>query len=251
MTLLYFTATGNNLYISKRIGGKLCSIPKMIKSKNYSFSDDKIGLVFPIYTLCVPPIIEDFLKKVKLQSDYIFAVMSYGKVPGGAASHLVDIGNRNGIDFSYINIIKMVDNYLPVYYMEKQIATEPKKHIEENLERIITDINGKKEYIHRDSILSKSITKRLMKATSNRTVGLSKGFFIDDGCNHCGTCVKVCPVDNVSLQGEKPEFKDHCVNCLACTHACPKNVIRLSSEKSKVRFRNQHIEIREIIDANE
>ncbi|SPW87228.1 Uncharacterised protein [Enterococcus faecium] len=36
MTILYFTATGNSLYVAKRLGGKLISIPQMIKENNMS-----------------------------------------------------------------------------------------------------------------------------------------------------------------------------------------------------------------------
>lgn len=49
MKILYFTATGNNLYIAKRLGGELYSIPKLIKEGKYEFEDEKIGIVFPAY----------------------------------------------------------------------------------------------------------------------------------------------------------------------------------------------------------
>ena len=251
MTVLYFTATGNNLYVAKRIGGDILSIPKAIKEGNDSFSDDKIGLVFPIFGVSVPAIIEEFLKNISLQSEYIFAVMSYGMYSGAAASHLVEIGIPYGIGFSYINTIKMVDNYLPNFYMEKQIASEYKKKIEENLERIITDIGGARKYVHKDSGLDRLMTNRYRKAGVHRTGGLCEKFYIEDVCTRCSICVSVCPVDNVRLQGEKPDFEQHCINCLACIHACPNNAIHFNGEKSRVRFRNQHIDVKEIISANE
>ena len=250
MKTFYFTATGNNLYIAKQIGGELYSIPKMIKSKNFHFSDEKIGLVFPVYALSVPPIVEIFLQKTKLESDYIFAILSYGNIAGGAVSHLVNIGHRYSIEFSFIDTILMVDNYLPIYYMEKQITDEPNKKIDENLECIISDINRNKKYIQPVSGIDKLKTKIISKVWS-KIPTLSKKFSVEDNCNYCSTCVKVCPVNNVRLKGEKPKFLDYCINCLACTHACPQNVIRLRNEKSKERFRNQHIELKEIIESNE
>lgn len=48
MAILYFTATGNNLYVAKKIGGNLISIPKAVKEGNFNFFDDKIGIVFTI-----------------------------------------------------------------------------------------------------------------------------------------------------------------------------------------------------------
>src|SRR5450759_3501083 len=112
MIVLYFTATGNSLYVAKRIGGELYSIPKAIKTGNYCFSDKKIGLVFPIYGLCVPAFVEDFLHKVQLDSSYIFSVMSYEFYDCGTPNHLLGIANRCGIPFTSIHTVKMVDNYL-------------------------------------------------------------------------------------------------------------------------------------------
>ncbi|CAG4707272.1 Uncharacterised protein (plasmid) [Enterococcus faecalis] len=50
MTILYFTATGNSLYVAKRLGGKLISIPQMIKENKYEFSDERIGGTWNIET---------------------------------------------------------------------------------------------------------------------------------------------------------------------------------------------------------
>ena len=46
MTVLYFSSTGNSLYLAKRIGGEVRSIPTCESESVYSFKDDKIGFVF-------------------------------------------------------------------------------------------------------------------------------------------------------------------------------------------------------------
>jgi len=251
MIVLYFTATGNNLYVAKRIGGNLYSIPQAIKDENYTFSDDKIGFVFPIYGWAGPAYIENFLRKVKLESNYIFAVMSYGMIDGGAASHIQDIAKQSGITFSYINTIRMVDNYLPRFRMEEQIKNEPKKQIENHLDKIISDINSSKKWIVKDSFIDKFMTGCSLKMGWFRGEGVSKLFTVQDTCNKCATCVRVCPMDNVQVQGGKPEFGGNCISCLACIQNCPQSAIRVKGEKSKARFRNQFVTLKEIIAANE
>lgn len=250
MKVLYFTATGNSLHVAKRIGGELCSIPKAIKTANCSFSDEKIGLVFPIYGLSVPAFIEEFLRKVKLDSSYIFAVMSYGFYDGGAATHLLEIAKRRGITFSYINTIKMVDNYLPTYNMEKQIKNESKKQIEEHLDKIITDISDSRQWIVKNSGFDTLMTKLFLRAWTRRSQGIANSFSIEDTCTKCAVCAKVCPVDNILLQCGKPEFGSSCITCLACTQNCPQNAIRLKGEKSTTRFRNRNVTLKDIVDAN-
>ncbi len=49
MKTLFFTATGNSLYVAKRIGGELYSIPQLLKNNNYIIEDESVGFVFPCY----------------------------------------------------------------------------------------------------------------------------------------------------------------------------------------------------------
>lgn len=127
MKIFYFTGTGNNLYVAKRIGGESYSIPKLMKLGQFEFEDEKIGIVFPSYYGGVPKIVEEFLNKIKLKSKYIFAVVSFGSFSGAVIPELLEIGKRNQIQFSYINEILMVDNYLPVFDMAKEIKKSQRK----------------------------------------------------------------------------------------------------------------------------
>jgi len=250
MTILYFTATGNCLHVAKELGGNLVSIPKAVKGENYHFKDDKIGIVFPIYGLAVFPYIKEFLAKVQLDSDYIFAIMTYGKFDGGATTHLLEVAKANKINFAYINTLKMVDNYLPIYEMEKQIKNEPQKRINNHLQEIVTAINGQERCIQKDSAIDKLMTKIILKSYSYNTgVGITKKYEIEDTCTKCKICEMLCPTDNIKVDA-KPSFGKNCITCLACTQNCPQNAIRLANEKSRARFRNQHIKLTEIMEAN-
>ncbi|MFZ5967413.1 MAG: EFR1 family ferrodoxin [Bacillota bacterium] len=247
MKIFYFTGTGNNLYVAKRIGCEYYSIPKLLKEGRFEFEDEKIGIVFPVYFLSVPKIVEEFLNKVKLKSKYIFAVATYGGFSGAATRHLLEIGKRNGIEFSYINEILMVDNYLPMYDINEELKKEPKKKIEENLAQIIKDIEAEKKYINKRSAVMKII--RFLAQSQNKGQ-FEKNFYVENNCNGCSVCEKVCPVDNIKVD-EKPIFKNNCQTCLACIHLCPQNAIRLKKEKSKARFMNKNVSLKEIIEAND
>ena len=54
MTICYFTATGNCLYVAKRIGGELRYIPNMLKNSTMDISDDAVGIICPVYAGQMP-----------------------------------------------------------------------------------------------------------------------------------------------------------------------------------------------------
>ena len=247
MKILYFTSTGNSLYVAKRIGDEYYSIPKLIKEGRFDFEDEKIGIVFPSYSNGVPKIVEQFLKKVKLKSKYIFGITTYGFYAGATTRHLLEIGKRNEIEFSYINEMIMVDNYLPGFDMNKQVQGQAKKNIEENLNKIIKDIEEGKKYIKKHSIITEGF--RILGEKLVYDNQFEKNFIVENNCNGCKTCEKVCPVDNIKVD-KRPIFMNNCQQCLACAHNCPQRAISLKKEKSKARFINENITLKEIINSN-
>ena len=46
-------------------------------------------------------------------------------------------------------------------------------------------------------------------------------------CTGCGRCAKLCPLHNISLNGETalPRWNGRCTHCLACYHGCPHHAI--------------------------
>lgn len=77
----------------------------------------------------------------------------------------------------------------------------------------------------------------------------AESFLVDERCNLCGICAKVCPAGNVTVK-EKVYFGAHCENCEACLHWCPENALHLKEEKSNARWQNPSVKLREIIRAN-
>lgn len=258
MTILYFTATGNSLHVAKSLGGELLSIPQMVKEGRYEFTDDKIGVVFPLYEWSVCSYVADFIQKATFHTDYLFAIATYGIFSGGVGSHVMELGEACGRPFAYVNRIKMVDNYLPTFSMKKEIEGEHKKNIEGQIAKVKADIESSKQWTPSESYLRRRMTKFMVnreekKAHADGPKGIQSTVRVDESCVKCGLCTKVCAVDNVSVDKETGEisFGNKCFSCYACIQNCPQGAIHIKSERDGSRFRNSNVTLKEVIASNQ
>jgi ferredoxin len=254
MKVLYFTSTGNCLYIAKRIGGELLSIPQIQKNKIYEIIDDVVGIVVPIYGFDVPRPVRFYLNNIEIKADYIFTIMSYGNLSMGALTQMKKLLKSRNIILNYANEIKMVDNYLPYFEIEKQLKMGKNKDSEIKINEIINDIQERKHTPLKQGIFKNFISEIFSAMYLSKKVGQlmnnsAKNFIVNDSCTSCGICREVCPMANISGTN-KPEYLNKCEFCLSCVHLCPQNAIHLKNEKSNKRFINPHIKLSEIINSN-
>ncbi|MDR2749760.1 MAG: EFR1 family ferrodoxin [Clostridiales bacterium] len=248
MTILYFTSTGNCLAVAKRIGGNAVSIPQALKSKELSFKDDAIGIVFPIYGFTLPLIVQRFLKSAKIEAGYTFAIGTYGNLPGAALSRFCQLAEKSGLEINYSNHLLMVDNYLPGFDIDDQISKLPEKKTDESLAEIVNDIKERKRW-HVGAPLMSKVGTAVFGGLTSMASKRGAGWIVGETCNKCGICAKVCPVGNIKVT-DKVSFGNKCEMCLGCIHNCPQNAMRLKSEKSSKRWRHPDVSIKEIIAAN-
>lgn len=251
MKLLYFTSTGNNLYIAEFIGGELLSISQLIKTNQFKIEDDTVGIIFPVYYYSVPQIVKDYLSKVKIRCNYLFTITSYGSAEIGALRALKicnKILENNNLKVNYSNSVLMIDNFLPLYDVEKEIKIKNDEMIDEKLQIIRKDIQNKKDFqLPRNIIGDLIFSDSLIKIPFTRLFKLE---VVEDKCVNCKVCVKVCPKENIVLGDFGPIIGEDCEFCLGCVHHCKKHAIKTNKEKSSARFRNPHVPLSKIIKSN-
>lgn len=77
-TICYFTATGNCLYVARKIGGTLLSIPQLMRKEDIVIEDESVGVVCPVYNAEMPMMVRDFMRRVHIKTNYFFFVYTYG-----------------------------------------------------------------------------------------------------------------------------------------------------------------------------
>lgn len=250
--IFYFTATGNSLYIAKQIEEKPISIPQLIRQDALEFTADSIGIVAPVYGHEVPPMVKEFLKKAVFHTDYFYMILTYGNRHGGAAELAKKLCDECGIAVHYINVIMMVDNWLPSFDMNEQKKID--KRIDEKMDMILADLNSRKNMISEVTDIDRAAHQQFVDVMSRMPADVWQHLlWVTDACVGCEICEKVCPSSSIHvLDGKAVYVPGKCQTCLACVHACPKKAIQLTipEKNPDARYRNEHISLREIIEAN-
>ena len=113
--------------------------------EDLTFSDDRIGIVAPFTAMRFRPWCGNFWRRPPFQTPYFYIILTYGNRHGGAAELAQALCARCGIPVRYINLVHMVDNWLPAFDMEEEQRKD--KHVEEQLAAIQTDVAQKVAWI--------------------------------------------------------------------------------------------------------
>jgi ferredoxin len=266
--IYYFSGTGYSLSVArdlaKSLDADLVPVVSTIDQDEISTGADTIGLVFPIYDFKAPGVINDLIGKIKeLDRKYIFAVCTYGVMPLDTMKKLEKVIKTSGGTLSGGFAIKMPHNGLGY----NRIPPETRMKMFGDSRKttpIISDYvsSGKNGRIEKADLrdrlrLAVILVKMIPKLVPMLKQAIfhgwdSLGFYPDDKCNSCGTCERICPMNNISMNGEKPDWGDNCLNCFACLHWCPQQAIQIAKlTKRMERHHHPDVRISDMIEQKE
>lgn len=281
MEIYYFSGSGNFLAVARDIAektnGKLTSIASVVDKGPIRASADMIGIIFPTYHEPyngVPLIVRRFVAKLEnIDSKYIFALCTYGSVSVNTLNFLDEILQSRGG-----RLVAGFTVNMP-YNMGGSSLNNPEKQQkmfrvwEENLEIIYEHINARRKVrFDTPNVLAGKIYGLikyivtplifLFKPTTIRHLkqyyDLKNGAYDEmlpyadgtDKCSGCGTCASICPVENIELVNERPEWQHNCEFCLACFHWCPHEAIESTELENTIRYHHPDVEIRDMLRKN-
>jgi len=228
-TIFYFSATGNSLHAATSIAEKLddctlVSIPSLRQNETIVAAAERIGFAFPTHYFGLPPIVSEFIGKLKMDKvKYTFAVVTSGSNRHfSSALHQVEVllaKKRSKLDAGFH--IDMISSYIPLSDIPPIEKVNSKlAQADRTIERAasaISALSGNHEAEHFWAPFQ-AINKYWK---NNQLSQVHRKFSCTDACISCGSCEKICPVNNIRLQDGKPQWLDNCQECLACLHFCP------------------------------
>ena len=249
--IYYFTGTGNSLKVARELTEKLenCElipIAKVWRKEHIITTSKNIGIVFPLYYYGLPKIIFDFVNKIDLnKTDYVFAVITMGgEWEGAAFNQLEKIFRTKSKSLNAGFIVTMPNNFIfdQDIYPEDQEKELLEKSIKQ-IEKIADSINKNVQNMEIDLEQKRGRSIERTNISFHKSVNESdKHFQVDENCNNCGICEKVCPVNNIFLVEGKPQWQHQCQQCLACINFCPEEAIQYG-KRTIGRGRYHHPEI--------
>ena len=254
-TLFFYTGTGNSLWTTKILAEELNNTEIIFLSKvtdRIVTDSDCIGLVFPVHIWGLPNEVIKFVDKLLADNTkYYFAIAVNAGQVAATLLQLEKLFKIKGITLSTGFSIVLPSNYIPwggAMPEEKQQERfiNAKKKIKQ-----IADIIKNKEKLpmEKGSLWQNVLFSYIYKLSFKHIPQMDNKFWVDEKCNGCKICEKVCNVHNIKLKDGKPVWQHKCEQCLACIQWCPKEAIQYGKKTTKYkRYHHPEIKLQEIIE---
>jgi ferredoxin len=257
-TIYFFTGTGNSLAVARKVAGVLggcelvpiASLDKM--PEKIIPVADRVGIVSPVYDAGLPVIVAKFVKRLDLAgAGYAFGIVTMGGIGVSALHQLNGILVQNGgkkLDAAFA--VRMPGNFPPI---GKSRMVESANPVFAAADVRLTEIAGSIDKglavppgYSPVSALMKCLT---YEGFSRHVHNIDNNFSVSAACTSCGTCAKVCPVGNITMENGRPIYSHRCECCCACLHFCPVQAIDLNvmlGTKGRGRYRHPDLKVEDM-----
>ncbi len=253
--IYYFTGTGNSLAAAKKIAAALGDTLLVPIASLQSDPDgiipqaDRVGIVCPVYDGGVPVMVAEFAERLDLsRAGYTFAVVTMGGM-GVSALHQLDgiVRERRGRGLDAAFAVSMPGNFPPLYRppagkKRERVLADADERLAEIAEAIRHGRAVRPGFAP-FSTLMKALT---YGAFAKNVHASDRDFSVSDACTGCGTCAKVCPAGNITLERGRPAWNHRCELCCACLHFCPIEAIQLRvmrGTEGRGRYRHPDLKV--------
>ncbi len=236
--IFYFSGCGNSRHVAESLAAglndKLVFIPEAAREGRYDYTlteNESLGFVFPIYAWAPPHLVLDFVKKLQFSSipDYIYFACTMGDECGLAEKIFRKAVKQKGWSLSACFSVQMPETYIgmPGFKLDTDENAQRKiKTADKALEGCIPRVSNKEHFSAMTIGGAAWLKSHLVNPGFSRFAANDRKYHTTEACIHCGKCVEVCPLMNITLEEGRPVWHGHCTICMACYHYCPVNAVQ-------------------------
>lgn len=252
--IIYFTGTGNSRYVAKRIARRLddelLCINDRIKNESIESVDagERLVVVTPTYAWRIPRIVSDWIENTELKSvKKVWYVMTCGDSNGNADTYNSRLSNSKRLEHMGTFRIRMTENYIAMFSVpDVNEASRIVGVAEHQIDKAIKLIASNETFPKRKCTIKDRLESGIVNDIFYPMIVKAKDFRADSNCTGCGSCVRLCPLNNVLLVNGKPHWKNNCTHCMACIAYCPSRAIEYGKKSiGKPRYNFEKLGIRE------
>lgn len=231
--ILYFTGTGNGFYIAKRIARRMpqeiVSLNDKIKSLDYTLETDGSDLIFVLPTYCyrIPRIVEKWIRQTPFPKDTrAYFLMDCGEDAGNAIHYVRKLCRDKELIFMGLAEIVMPENYTALFATpDRDTAIRIIRMSDSKIDSVIKRMQRGEELPSNPVGLLGRMYSSFINFFFYKLLVKDKKFYVKDFCTGCGTCAKLCPLSNITIEEGKPYWHGNCTHCMACINHCPQQAI--------------------------
>ena len=236
--IFYFSGCGNSKHVAETIAAGLNDttifIPEAAREGRYEYElaeGERLGFVFPIYSWAPPKLVLDFVKKMQLKAkpDYLYFVCTCGDNCGLTEKVFRKAIEEKGWHLSACFSVQMPETYIGMPGFKLDTEKNAQLKIDRADDTMMRNIPRLIDNECFSEIVKGSLPwlkTYLVNPGFNKYATDDSKYRVTEACIHCGKCVEVCPLKNVTLEEGRPKWHGHCTMCMGCYHHCPVNAIQ-------------------------
>lgn len=255
-TKLYvYTGTGNSLWAARQLALELKEvslhfIPNL--SRDFKVEANGVGIIFPVHIWGLPMRVIQFINHLQSKPEtYFFALAINAGQPAATLMQLKKLMSTRQMSLALGYSIAMPSNYIPwggpgPMDRQQRLFTEAQEKVKAIAGSIL---QAERKTVDRGPFWQNILFSLIYKMSFRSVHKMDKNFWVDDKCNGCEICSKICPAGNIEMINENPAWHHRCEQCLACLQWCPQEAIQYGKKTFKYpRYHHPEIILKDMLE---
>jgi Pyruvate/2-oxoacid:ferredoxin oxidoreductase delta subunit len=253
--LVVYTGTGNSLWVARRLalelqGATLEFMPYL--SKDFRVEADRVGIICPVHIWGLPKRVIQFVNHLQVNPDtYLFALAVNAGQPAATLVQMQKLMSAFKKSLASGYSIVLPSNYTPwggpgPIEVQQRLFRDAQEKVKQIAGSVL---RGERKKVDRGPSWQNMVFSWIYKMSFRRVPKMDKKFWVDDKCNSCGICSKVCPADNIEMVNEKPSWLHRCEQCFACLQWCPQEAIQYGKKTAQYpRYHHPEVTLQQMLE---